>query len=340
MPGRFIISLDCEGKWGMADRLNGHHHRHLTHASLRGVYHRLVDLFARYEVPATFAFVSAFILTEAERHRYADLFRDVSVNGMNWLRLYREAEATGELDGWFCPEALDLVAERPEHEIASHGFCHIPLQEGTIGIEDADAEVRSSSQISRDKGIRLQTFVFPRNLVGHTDSLVRHGFTGYRQAPPGPGGTRGRIGSLVTEFVVRTPAQERPVGEGYTLVPVPSGYFLNWRHGFRRCVPPAITVRRWSHILRDAAASGRVAHLFLHPHNLLDGPGTESTLEQIVAAAARLRDQGHIEIMTQARYCEEAREATATASLSYRGRWRSTEDQTETASLLDDCSHH
>ena len=32
MNGRFIISLDCEGKWGMADKLQPYHHRLLTDA--------------------------------------------------------------------------------------------------------------------------------------------------------------------------------------------------------------------------------------------------------------------------------------------------------------------
>ena len=74
------------------------------------------------------------------------------------------------------------------------------------------------------------------------------------------------------------------------LVSVPGGHFLNWRHGWRRTVPKELTLLRWRSILNDAVARDGVALLWLHPENLIDGPGTFELLDQIVRMAADLRD--------------------------------------------------
>ena len=53
----FIISLDCEGKWGtvglskIQEKLNSH--------NLNYVYKKINNLLLKYEMPATFAFVMA-----------------------------------------------------------------------------------------------------------------------------------------------------------------------------------------------------------------------------------------------------------------------------------------
>ena len=91
-PARFIISLDCEGKWGMADNLKPYHHECLTDAALARAYERLVRLFGGYQVSATFAFVMAFVLTPEEREQFSsDLLGD---DLDPWLSAYREQNRT------------------------------------------------------------------------------------------------------------------------------------------------------------------------------------------------------------------------------------------------------
>ena len=62
---------------------------------------------------------------------------------------------------------------------------------------------------------------------------------------------------------------------------IPGGYFLNWKQGLRRVIPEAVTLMRWRSILNDAAANDRVALLYSHPHNLIDGPGTLELFEGV-----------------------------------------------------------
>ena len=309
MTGQLIISLDCEGKWGMADRITVHHDRFLTRSNLINAYSRIVDLFAQQEIPATFAFVMSFVMTEDQQVEFRDLFRDVDYEGENWLRNFRYAEQQGNTDGWFCPEALDIVQSRPEHEIGCHGFCHVPLAEGCISREAANNEVSSALVVARRKGLSLKTFIFPRNLVGHLDVLADGGFVGYRARPPHQNGPLQRIANIASEFNVRAKAQS-PMPPNHGMTTIPSGYFLNWQAGVRSLVPSAVTALRWQRILADAVEQNRIAHLFLHPHNIIDAPSTFSLLEEILKTAIRLRDQGRLDVITQAEYCIQSGKAS------------------------------
>jgi len=299
---RFIVSLDCEGKWGMADILQPYHHENLTNSALARAYERLVGLFGRYEIPATFAFVMAFVLTPDEREQFAsELLGD---RADAWLRSYREAVANGNAEGWHLPEAIDIVRSSAAHEIACHSFCHRPLGDHSISASGASTELSSANAAARLKGIKLDTFVFPRNEVGHLAELRAHGFIGYRDRLRRPRGRIGRAISLAEEMNVWAPSQRASaLSDG--LVSIPSGRMLNWRYGARNLIPSQVTKTRWGHQLRDAVAKGGVVHLWLHPHNLITGPNTEKLLEGVLADVAVMRDAGELKVVTQRDYCNE-----------------------------------
>jgi len=298
---RFIISLDCEGKWGMADHLQTYHHELLTDAALTRAYERLVALFARYDVPATFGFVMAFILSPDERERFrAELLGD---ERDAWLRPYHEDLAAGRRQGWHVPEALDIVRAASIHEVACHSFCHRPLGDQSISAAGAARELSAAHEVARIKGLSLETFIFPRNEVGHLTELKASGFLGYRERLQRPRGKLGRALSLAEELNILARAQRRsPDRDG--LVPIPSGRLLNWRFGARAWIPAALTRARWLHQLRSASA-GDVVHLWLHPHNLITAPDTEPLLEAVLADVAAMCDAGRIRVVTQRDYCRE-----------------------------------
>jgi peptidoglycan/xylan/chitin deacetylase (PgdA/CDA1 family) len=188
------------------------------------------------------------------------------------------------------------------HEIGCHGFRHVSLGNCEVTREEAGYELRSATELAKLKGLDLKTFVFPRNHVGNISLLAGEGYIGFRNAHPIVG-RHGRLGNLARELNVREASQD-PEPSSFGLVSIPGGYFLNWRHGLRRAIPEAITLMRWRSILNDAVANDRVALLYLHPHNLIDGPGTIEVFEGVLQIAAELRDSKGLAIVTQAEYCE------------------------------------
>jgi hypothetical protein len=75
----FTISLDCD----LADRISDHHIRYFTNENRRRAYGDLVALFEKWDVSATFAFVTVFILAKEEVGSYADLLEAASCR--SWL---------------------------------------------------------------------------------------------------------------------------------------------------------------------------------------------------------------------------------------------------------------
>ncbi|HLL32019.1 MAG TPA: hypothetical protein VK403_13595 [Allosphingosinicella sp.] len=302
MTGTFIVSLDCEGKWGMADGLQPYH-RQLTDSALARAYESLISIFARHDIAATFAYVMAFTLTPEEREILRGSLEPQEGEADPWMRHFWDARARGDIEGWFQPQALEIVRQDGRHEIACHGFCHRPLGDSSISEAGARAELRAADAVARIKGLTPSTFIFPRNEVGHLDVLREAGFLGYRELLARPGGKLGKAIRLAEEFNVRPRPQRSKPPRADGLVPIPAGYFFNWRFGARARVPVAATLARWKHLI-DRSAEGGVVHLWLHPHNLITAPATRPPLEAVLAHAARRRDEGRLRILTQQSYCE------------------------------------
>jgi peptidoglycan/xylan/chitin deacetylase (PgdA/CDA1 family) len=296
-PPTFIMSLDCEGKWGMADGLKPFHQAALTTPRIVGAYRQLLAMLDRHQIPATFAFVMAFTLNEEEHRAFPALQGRDPADA--WLAHYWNDMEAGRTDGWHVPEALEMVRAGGAHEIASHSFCHRPLDEASIDADAAAAELAEVAKAARLKGLSLETLVFPRNAVGNLRAVRDAGYIGYRERLDRPGG---RIASLLDEFSTSANPQP-PLGEREGMVAIPPGRFFNWRHGARRLVPPAVTARRWHNQLERCAEEGGIVHLWLHPHNLITGPETAEVLDQVLADVARLRDAGRIAVLTQRDYC-------------------------------------
>lgn len=302
--GTMIISLDCEGKWGMIDTLSAHHDEVITKKSLMFVYGELTKLFKSYDVPVTFAFVMAFVLKISERKEFSDFLVDYQFDGKSWLHNYSGAVANNRLDGWHFPEGLDMVRSNPAHEIACHSLRHSNFNEDLLRETDAKLEMQGISAIATKKQIDLKTYIFPRNQVGFLDQLCQNGFIGYRDRINLPTGVARRVHSFASEFNVFEKAQPKSEAKKNEMVVIPSGYFFNWRFGPRKLIPKALTLARWRSAIDAACQAGGVVHLWFHPHNLIDGPTGLEVLADILRVAVKRRELGDLDIVTQLDYCK------------------------------------
>lgn len=97
---------------------------------------------------------------------------------------------------------------------------------------------------------------------------------------------------------------QNPLPAGNSAIPIPAGYFLNWRSGARGYIPDALTQMRWDSILNDACENNGVAHLWSHPHNFISAPSTLNSLEGILKKVVALRDKGKLKVELQEQYIQ------------------------------------
>lgn len=295
MAARFILSFDCEGKWGVADRLTAAQQRELTDDRLRSAYRSIVDLLDEYRISATFAFAGAFSQSPGAFQAIRPELQRLSESAPAYLGpALRDIEETRG-SGWHGGDLVEIVANaRTPHEIALHGVTHVPWT--AMDAAFAEAELRLFERLQGPVR-RSRTFVYPRNLVAHAHALEDRGFEGFRAARP----SRSRLLSLLSEFNLWEDP-ESPA-KGNEIVPIPAGFFLNWRSGLRKLVPPTVTRARAKRLLQRAAPSGSVVHYWLHPENIASAPSTFQLLQALVREVAAAREEGHCEVLTQLGYC-------------------------------------
>lgn len=295
MPAQFILSFDCEGKWGVADELNSRYARELTDEKLRQAYRWIVDLLDEFRIEATFAFVGAFAQSPQGFSRLRSPIEELGRQFPDYLQPVLREIDQGTSGGWHGEHLLDLVGNaRGSHEIGLHGVTHVPWT--SMDRQSAKAEMAMFDTLEGPVG-QGRTFVYPRNLVAHSDVLAEHGFAGFRTARV----PRSRASSLLSELnLFETP--EHP-SRSNGIVHIPAGFFLNWRHGLRALVPPAVTRARARRLLNAAARDNGIVHYWLHPENIVSAPATLQLLRMLIREVAEAREAGRCEVLTQLAYC-------------------------------------
>jgi peptidoglycan/xylan/chitin deacetylase (PgdA/CDA1 family) len=293
MTGTLLLTFDCEGKWGVVDRLAPHHRECYTSRALEAAYRGVLSLLERYEIDATFAFTAAFTMNPARFRQLGPELERSGAAATSWM-----AHAMVEIerengDGWFAPACFSAVQQAGDHEIASHGFSHIPWRASYVSREVAAAELGLTRMVTGFDSPGIETFVYPRNQLAHQDLLPAYGFRIFRAARP----SLGRPANLMRELNVFSPSETLGRLDVWP-VEVPAGYYLNWRRGLRRCIPLAVTVRRWKHLLRHAARTGGIVHAWTHPEDFVDGHAMFTLLETILRFTADEREAGRLRVMT------------------------------------------
>lgn len=316
----FLLSFDCEGKWGAADQLAAAGYDGLTTAGLVAVHRRLCGMLSRHRMAATFAFVSSHFLTEAEVRARPDWFSQAADGGVDWPAAFRADLASRNIDGWLCPGALDIVRASGVHEIASHGFSHVPLGESDIGLYGFRRQLALVREAEALRGLAATTFVFPRNRVGLAYLLPSHGFEAYR--PPVRSDRRGGLPQRGWRYLNDISPFEEPQGHGRLGRPIalPPGRYLIVRRGARRWIPTALLRDKFERMVERTVEQNGVLHFFTHPEDFLLGADQFDVLEALLAAVTRRVRRGEMQVMTLAEYCTWLEDAGSLADRRQRNR--------------------
>jgi peptidoglycan/xylan/chitin deacetylase (PgdA/CDA1 family) len=289
--GAFVVSFDFELHWGVRDHMpvDGPYRQNLLGA--RCVIPKLLKLFERYEIAATWAtvgFLFASSRNELDRFRPAVLpqYDEAALNP------YAEPTGSGEQEDslHYAGSLIDQIARCRGQEIATHTFSHYYCLEPGQTLEAFKADLRSAVEIARARGIELHSIVFPRNQVNPTyaAALVEAGITCYR------GSESGWMYRAIRQSQ-RVPAlRVARLADSY--VGFPGRQIINWAEvqeidglcnvrgsRFLRPYRPklgaleTLRLRRITAEMKMAAESHGIYHLWLHPHNL--GVNIEANLE-------------------------------------------------------------
>jgi peptidoglycan/xylan/chitin deacetylase (PgdA/CDA1 family) len=275
--GSFCISIDLELAWGNWDSLSPEYLQKCLSLE-RQIANRLLRLFERYEVCATWAIVG-------------QLLEESSMSSLP------------EAPAWFAPDIVDLIMRiNPRQEIASHSFKHIYFTD--VDENAILADLRAAQATHRKHGLDFTSFVFPRNKVCHIELLAQAGLKVFRSVDRGwhmsaarLGGRIGRLANLADKMLPLAPSVVMPIIHPSGMVELPSSMLFLARNGIRRLIHPSVLEYKAKRGLHLAARDHQLFHLWFHPANFYyEEDGQFTAFENIVKEAALLRDRGRLEI--------------------------------------------
>lgn len=267
----FTLSLDFELAWGTLDRGRDEFYRPLCRTEREQAITRLLGLFAKYDIAATWAIVGA-------------LFED------------------GADDLLHAPDLIEEIQRCPvKQEIGSHTFTHPVMT--MVTREQAHRQFALAVEAAAKAGVRPRTIIFPRNQIAHLDLARDYGFTCYRTPEPrwycgaGERDPLSRIGHLADVLAAATPRAVEPVLDEFGMMAIPGSMLYTPSFGVRRHIPASLRVTRARRGLMEAIRNRRVFHLWFHPtdivvnmNEMLEG------LDEILRLVAMYRAAGELEV--------------------------------------------
>ncbi len=305
MKGTFTISLDTELAWGWIDSPKRKLYDPLFRSARENV-DRLLELFDKYNIPATWAVVGKMIDYEGaseshDRFQVSDFYP-----GLDSRSLYSNSDLHNEhFSLLLFPEVIDKIRNsRAAHEIGAHSYSHIvftSVSEEHREIIDKDLSRMVTSL--KAYGISPDSFVFPRNKVGHLDLLKSYGFKRYRDKDPILDHKTSILDKLLNNLIQILPISPQVGKAEYDangLIKIPGGLLFRQTHlGLKKNIPISLTTAKAIMGLKSAYKKNGIFHLWFHPFNF--GTNTEKhfkAFEKVLSKASTLRAQDKLEIKT------------------------------------------
>lgn len=186
--GSFVISLDFEMMWGGIDIWTPNDYGKSHVGQVREVIKRLIDIFNKYHVHATFATVGLMMnhdKKEASDNLSSSLPTYNDKKKSPYHNQYINHIKSHDEHLYFAPDLIEFLKKQPGIEIGTHTYSHYYCWEEGQSIEQFDADIDMACQIAKENGIQLNSIVFPRNQVsdGHLMICSKYGILVYRGNP-------------------------------------------------------------------------------------------------------------------------------------------------------------
>ncbi len=183
--GSFVISLDFEMMWGAKDITAPGKYGIKNVAPVREVIDRLLSLFCKYGVHATFATVG--LIFKHNKKEALDSLPSLmpAYDNMN-LSPYHDdyikniSEEYNHL--YFAADIIDKLKANQNVEIGSHTYCHYYCWETGQTAEQFEADILEMNKTAKENNIEIESIVFPRNQVSdeYLMKCVKNGIKYYR----------------------------------------------------------------------------------------------------------------------------------------------------------------
>jgi peptidoglycan/xylan/chitin deacetylase (PgdA/CDA1 family) len=301
LPGTFTISLDFELHWGGFEKWPIDQYR-TYFQNTRKVIPEMLALFHQHEVHVTWAAVGMlFYRTKsdllADAPALKPTYKNSALSAYNYISNPGIGDSEASDPFHFAHSLIEKILQTPNHELGSHSFAHYYCNEDGQVPAQFQADLASAQKAAAHFGKELRSLVFPRNQFNdqYLKVCFDQGITAVRSNPLD---WFWNIGSTQAESpwkrFNRGVDAYFPIGRNNLW----SMKDIQVRAGLPLCLPAsrllrpyrpkefflnAMKINRVKSEMSAAAMSGKVYHLWWHPHNFGNFPAQSMEgLKQIV----------------------------------------------------------
>ena len=309
----FVISLDFELHWGVCDQFpaEGAYTPQLMGA--RTAVPKMLELFHRYEVAATWATVGFLFARSKEElltyfPRIKPAYTDKKLDP--YVLTVGESEKDDPLH--YAPSLISSIMETPRQEIATHTFCHYYCLEEGQTEASFRADLESAKAIAANWGIDISSIIFPRNQLNpaYTQALLDASIKIYRGNEPSwvykASATHEqslpqravRLSDSYLPMTKHNLSDWQSLTEVSGLINIPSSRFLR-PHSPKLAALEPLRLKRITDGMEKAAKEGKIYHLWWHPHNFgIYQEENMTMLWRILEAFLRLKESYGMESLS------------------------------------------
>ena len=278
--GSFVVSLDFELFWGIRDHKNVEKY----YDNLYGVYSavpRILEEFRNYKIHATWATVG-FLFFNSKDELIACLPDRMPGYINTQLSPYRDLSSikSDNKDNsiYFAKELVKEISKSTNQEIGSHTFSHYYCKEEGQNIGEFSSDLQAFINSSKDMNINVSSFVFPRNQVNvdYLATCSEFGITSYRGNQDTwlykndniNNSLFKRLFRLTDSYVNLSGDNTYILSKPFDSMPlnIPASQFLRPYSNDLKYFD-YFKLRRIKKSMTYAAKTGRIYHLWWHPHN-------------------------------------------------------------------------
>lgn len=279
--GTLIISLDFEMTWGGVGIWDTSGYKETNVANVRQVVARMLDLFNKYGVKATFATVGLIMLKDKSEalNSFPDLIPTYKDNALTPFN-NRYIEGICDESLYFAPDLVSTLKKNANIEVGSHTFSHYYCWEEGQTIEQFEADVKQAVNVARNNGVELKSIVFPKNQVTeeYLSICAKYGISSYRgnaekfynQTSNRIKYIFNRIGRFLDSYVNvggRTSYVLTDIKAGGVPINLRASRFLR-PYDSRFGILDSLKINRICNEIKYSAKHNEIYHLWWHPHNM------------------------------------------------------------------------
>ncbi len=280
----FCISIDCELAWGVHEQIS-HKFIEKTLELDEKICFDLLSIFNEFDINATWAIVAGMLDKN---------------NPM--IKNYNPK-------AWYNPKIIEKIQNSKQYqEIASHSYAHPNFI--NFSEKEIEEDFQKAEYFFNNYGIKINTFIFPRNKIRYLNLLNKYGIKIYRGLDKSfykkvykYNKLLGKFANILDKTVPLSANSVSPIISLHHLIELQSSLLFISRNGYKKIITEYSIFSKAKKAIDNAIKNKECFHLWFHPSNFYYNTESQFLLLKKILEYVNLnRKRGFITVNTVDKY--------------------------------------